>query len=68
MLRGAAEVIAAGGYPADEAERAAGRSLPVTVVPPGVDTERFRPLDPEQQAKARARFDLPEDGLVIAEP
>jgi phosphatidyl-myo-inositol dimannoside synthase len=65
VLRGAAEVIAAGGYPADEAERAAGRSLPVTVVPPGVDTERFRPLDREQRAKARARFGLPEDGPVV---
>jgi phosphatidyl-myo-inositol dimannoside synthase len=65
VLRSAVEVIAAGGYPADEAELAAGRSLPVTVVPPGVDTERFRPLDPEQRAKARARFGLPEDGRVI---
>jgi phosphatidylinositol alpha-1,6-mannosyltransferase len=65
VLRGAVAVIAAGGYPADEAERAAGRSLPATVVPPGVDTERFRPLDPEQRAKARARFGLPEDGRVI---
>jgi phosphatidylinositol alpha-1,6-mannosyltransferase len=65
VLRGAAELIAAGGYPADEAERAAGRSLPVTVVPPGVDTERFRPLDPELRAKARVRFGLPEDGRVI---
>lgn len=64
VLRGAAEVIAAGGYPAREAERAAGRSLPVTVVPPGVDIERFRPLDPEARAKARARFGLP-DGRVI---
>jgi phosphatidylinositol alpha-1,6-mannosyltransferase len=65
VLRGAAEVVAAGGYPAVEAERAAGRPLPVTVVPPGVDTERFRPLDPEQRAKARARFGLPEDGRVV---
>ena len=65
VLRGAAEVIAAGGYPAREAERAAGRALPVTVVPPGVDTERFRPLDAEQRAKARARFGLPEDGRVV---
>jgi phosphatidyl-myo-inositol dimannoside synthase len=65
VLRGAAEVVAAGGYPAVEGERAAGRPLPVTVVPPGVDTERFRPLDPEQRAKARARFGLPEDGRVV---
>ena len=65
VLRGAAEVIAAGGYPAAEAERAAGRALPVTAVPPGVDAERFRPLDAERRAKARARFNLPDDGRVI---
>jgi phosphatidylinositol alpha-1,6-mannosyltransferase len=65
VLRGAAEIVAAGGYPASEGERAAGRSLPVTVVPPGVDPERFRPLDSEQIAKARARFDLPADGRVV---
>ena len=65
VLRGAAEVVAAGGYPAAEAERAAGRSLPVTVVPPGVDPERFRPLDAEGRAKARALFDLPADGRVV---
>jgi phosphatidylinositol alpha-1,6-mannosyltransferase len=65
VLRGAAAVIAAGGYPAAEAEHAAGRALPVTVVPPGVDNERFRPVDAEQRAKARARFDLPEDGRLI---
>jgi phosphatidyl-myo-inositol dimannoside synthase len=65
VLRGAAEIVAAGGYPAAEGERAAGRSLPVTVVPPGVDPERFQPLDSEQVAKARARFDLPADGRVV---
>ncbi|MGH9110758.1 MAG: glycosyltransferase family 4 protein [Acidimicrobiales bacterium] len=64
-LRGAAEVIAAGGYPAAEAERAAGRKLPITIVPPGVDPDRFRPLDPDEKAKARAHFDLPEDARVV---
>jgi phosphatidylinositol alpha-1,6-mannosyltransferase len=64
-LRGASEVIAAGCYPAAEAERAAGRRLPITVVPPGVDPDRFRPLDPDEKAKARAHFDLPEDGRVV---
>ncbi len=44
VLRGARHIVAAGSYPAREAERAAGRSLPITVVPPGVDTDRFRPL------------------------
>jgi phosphatidylinositol alpha-1,6-mannosyltransferase len=65
VLRGASEVVAAGGYPAAEGERAAGRRLPVTIVPPGVDTERFVPLDAEGRAKARARFDLPAEGQVV---
>lgn len=65
VLRGASEVIAAGGYPAAEGERAAGRTLPATVVPPGVDPDRFVPLDSEQRAKARALFDLPADGQVV---
>ena len=45
VLRGAAGVVAAGEYPAREAVRAARRPLPGVVVPPGVDVERFRPLD-----------------------
>src|SRR5690606_2414228 len=45
--------------------RAAGRDLPVTVVPPGVDPVRFAPLDEEARAKARALFDLPADGRVV---
>ena len=36
-----------------------------TVVPPGVDTERFLPLDAEARAKARALFDLPADGRLV---
>jgi phosphatidyl-myo-inositol dimannoside synthase len=65
VLRGASEVIAAGGYPAAEGLRAARRDLPVTVVQPGVDPERFVPLDEEGRAKARALFDLPADGRVV---
>ena len=65
VLRGAAEVIAAGGYPAAEGERAAGRALPVTVVPPGVDVDRFVPLDDEARAKGRALFGLPADARVV---
>ena len=50
---GPATSSSAGGYPAREAERAAGRSLPITVVPPGVDVERFRPLDDDGAARRR---------------
>ena len=65
VLRGARHIVAAGNYPAREAQRAAGRSLPITVVPPGVDTDRFRPLSHEERAAARARFGLPVDAELI---
>jgi phosphatidylinositol alpha-1,6-mannosyltransferase len=65
VLRNATHVIAAGGYPAAEAERAAGVALPITVVPPGVDTERFQPLSLEQRRAARAKFGLPEDAELV---
>jgi phosphatidylinositol alpha-1,6-mannosyltransferase len=65
VLRNARHVIAAGSYPAAEAERAAGRALPTTVVPPGVDVERFRPLSDAERADARRDFTLPVDGRVL---
>jgi phosphatidyl-myo-inositol dimannoside synthase len=65
VLRNARHVIAAGTYPAAEAERAAGRPLPTTVVPPGVDTQRFRPLTPSERDDTRRRFGLPVDARVI---
>ena len=65
VLRGAGLVIAAGGYPLAEAERAAGGALPSVVVPPGVDTDRFVPLDPARRAEARSRLGLPVDGRLV---
>jgi len=65
VLRNARHVIAAGGYSAGEAERAAGRVLPVTVVPPGVDVERFRPLTTGERLATRARFGVPADAELI---
>ena len=67
VLAGAAHVVAAGGYPADEARRAARRRPfpPVTVVPPGVDGERFRPLSPEERAKARADLGVPPQAELV---
>ena len=55
VLAGAGHLVAAGGYPAAEARRAVrGRLPPVTIVPPGVDGERFRPLTQDERAAARA--------------
>ena len=65
VLRRARHIVAAGGYPAAEAEHAAGRSLPITVVPPGVDVERFHPLTETERRAARASFGLPANAELI---
>jgi phosphatidyl-myo-inositol dimannoside synthase len=65
VLRAAAGVVAAGEYPSHVARRVAGRPLPTLVVPPGVDLERFRPLDAEARAAARARFGLRADVPLV---
>jgi len=66
VMRAAAGVVAAGGYPARQATRVAGRDLPGVIVPPGVDGERFRPMDDDRRAATRARFGLdPARPLVL---
>ena len=65
VLRNARHVVAAGGYPAAEAERAAGRSLPMTVVAPGVDTSRFRPLSTDERLNTRRRFGFDDDTELV---
>lgn len=66
VLRGAEQVIASGRYPAAEAVRAAGRELRIVQVPPGVDTNRFLPLDDAARRAARERFGVsPHAPLVV---
>jgi phosphatidylinositol alpha-1,6-mannosyltransferase len=65
VLRGASLVVAAGGYPLAEAQRAARAPLPSVLVPPGVDTERFVPLTPAARAATRGRLGLPSDGRLV---
>jgi phosphatidylinositol alpha-1,6-mannosyltransferase len=66
VLRGAAGVVAAGGYPAAQAARVARRQLRGVVVPPGVDTDRFRPVAEPARAATRARYGLdPARPLVL---
>jgi phosphatidylinositol alpha-1,6-mannosyltransferase len=57
-LSTAVGIVAAGQYPAAEAGHALGVPVPGIVVPPGVDVERFRPLDDGERSEARARFGL----------
>ena len=67
VLRGATHVLASGRYPASEAVRAAGGMwdgkrggkrgvLDVVQIPPGVDTQRFVPLDDTARRSAREKF------------
>lgn len=65
VLCRAEQVIAFGGYPAAEAEHAAGRSLPLRVVPCGIDSSRFRPLDADERRATRERYGLHEGPLVL---
>ena len=67
VLDSAAGVIAAGGYPALECERALGRHLRAFVIPPGVDIERFRPASRREQVLLRSRLGLrPEIPTVVS--
>ncbi len=68
VVRGASLLICAGGYPAAQAARCVGGSAllpPVAVIPPGVDIERFRPLDALQRKTARRRLGLAEDAPLV---
>ena len=65
VLRGARHIVAAGGYPAAEARQAVGGDLPITVVPPGVDVDRFRPLSSAERLVARHHFGIAADKELI---
>jgi phosphatidylinositol alpha-1,6-mannosyltransferase len=65
VLGKATHVIAAGRWVADQAEQVVGSALPTTVVPPGVDVDRFTPLTHDERAKARAALGLPVDGRLV---
>ena len=66
-VRRSALAVSAGGYPAAEARRALrGRGMPPVVeIPPGVDLDRFRPLDRGERAEARADLGLPVEGPLV---
>jgi phosphatidylinositol alpha-1,6-mannosyltransferase len=66
VLTGARRVIAFGSYPAAEAEHAAGRPLELRMIPCGIDTDRFRPLDPAERTEVRSRYGLHDGPLVVS--
>ncbi len=66
VLRSAAGVVAAGGYPLAEAVHAAGGPLASLIVPPGVDAERFRPAaNGAEKVVARAALGLDVDARIV---
>ena len=65
VLKNASHIIAAGEYPAAEARHAGGSTLPITVIPPGVDTQRFRPLNDEERKSSRREFGVSDDAEMI---
>ena len=66
VVRHAAHVVAAGGYPAREARRVGGdRTPPVTIIPPGVDTDRFRPRTDGERAATRQRFGIAPGATLV---
>jgi len=66
VVSGASLVVSAGSYAAGEARRVARTSMPETViVPPGVDTERFRPLSAEERSEVRARIGVSDSARLV---
>jgi phosphatidylinositol alpha-1,6-mannosyltransferase len=68
VLRSARLLVCAGGYPAAQAARCVGGAAhlpPVAVVPPGVDIDRFRPLEEVERKEARRRLGLPDDAPLV---
>jgi len=58
-------VVSASEHARAEAEKMMGRPLPAVWVPPGVDVERFRPIDADQRAEVRRRFGVPEGAPFV---
>lgn len=67
VLKRAAVVICAGSYPESEVRRiTAEYAPPIITVTPGVDTERFKPLDPSRREEVRQSFGLDEHAFLVS--
>ncbi len=67
VLRHASVAVCAGTYPEAEARRNAAEWMPPAVhIPPGVDTDRFTPLDPQRRGEVRERLGLSPSGLLVS--
>lgn len=65
VFESAAGVVSAGRYALEQAERLTGHPVPALVVPPGVDVERFHPVEGEKRAELQDSFGLRTDQPVV---
>ncbi len=67
VLRHASVVVSAGGYPEAEARRNVAELMPpVVAVAPGVDPQRFAPVDASQRSAVRASLGVTDDALLVS--
>ena len=67
VLRHAEVAVCAGAYPEAEARRTAAEWMPPTIhVVPGVDTNRFVPLDPSRREAVRTSLGLSPSALLVS--
>jgi phosphatidyl-myo-inositol dimannoside synthase len=66
VLRHAEVAICAGQYPENEARRNAAEWMPPVVnIPPGVDIDRFRPIDEARRNEIRQRWGVSPSSLLV---
>jgi len=66
-LSEASLVVSASNYALSEAQRLVNQDLPTVYVPPGVDVDRFLPLDEEERQATRTRHGLhPTNPLIVS--
>ena len=63
--RGVAWIVCAGEGPARAVRRRGAPAGRVVVLMNGIETDRFRPIEPAERARARAELELPEDAPVL---
>jgi phosphatidylinositol alpha-1,6-mannosyltransferase len=67
VLRRARVAICAGSFPEEEAQRnAADHLCPVVQIPPGVDTQRFVPIDRDRRCAVREKMGFRDDEFLVA--
>lgn len=67
VLRNAEVAICAGSYPESEARRNAAEFMPAVLqIPPGVDLERFKPLNENERRAVRRDMGVSDDALIVA--